>query len=274
MIKIYCNKECVNPNIKAHVVIKNNQVSVDVYHRESEEAEEFIRESHAVEIKSYSNYQLNKLMAGNFHVKREHKAYQQSVKFFAIQRFALASRSDYLDYHDLLPGRPLLQVDTGLVAGAVKDMAMKVIAIERENLEIESDIPWEMSDYTRETQINPRFTLWDRYAVKINEVEYQADHHGNLLSPQNNMVDIGGREYLDIEIAKYSNGFAKPLERAEDAEEVLLECSAGLINARRVYLENGKAVFRLYPFGYQGKFKLKLGWRWYPTWCEYNLVMG
>ena len=273
MLKIYCNEECVNPNIKARIIIRNNQMRAEVSHRDHEETEDFIQETHEIKITPYNNYQLNKRSGGDFHIRRNHKAYRQSIKFYPIQRFALASRSDYIDFHDILQGYVLLQVDTGIFTDTIKNMAIKVIAIPRENLEIDSDIPWEIADYNQENQINPRFTLWDRYAIMIDGVEYQADHHGELLNTKNNIIVLNDREYTEIEIVKYSNGYQEKLERIDDCEEILIDCSAGLINAQRVYLENGKAMFRLYPFGYMGKFKLKLGWRWYPTWCEYNLVM-
>ena len=84
---------------------------------------------------------------------------------------------------------------------------------------------------------------------------------------------ITDKEYLDIDIIKHDSHFENTLARDVDVEDLELTCSCGLINATRVYLDKGKATIRLYPFGYRGKFKLKIGWRWWPGLNEYELLL-
>jgi hypothetical protein len=59
-----------------------------------------------------------------------------------------------------------------------------------------------------------------------------------------------------------------------DDEEVFVESSAGLVNNRRVRLVNGTGSFRLYPFGYEGPVKIKLGRKWYEVWNDYLVFVG
>jgi hypothetical protein len=64
------------------------------------------------------------------------------------------------------------------------------------------------------------------------------------------------------------------LTRDIDDEEVFVEASAGLVNNRRVRLVKGTGTFRLYPFGYEGPVKIKLGRKWYEVWNDYLVFVG
>ena len=76
-----------------------------------------------------------------------------------------------------------------------------------------------------------------------------------------------------LKLQLYDSNFENTLSREVDIEDLEITCSCGLINATRVFLDKGKATIRLYPFGYKGKFKLKLGWRWWPGLNEYELLL-
>ncbi|MCF0143302.1 MAG: hypothetical protein HUJ75_07990, partial [Parasporobacterium sp.] len=123
---------------------------------------------------------------------------------------------------------------------------------------------------------HPRMSLWDSYALKIGDRVLMANRKGMPLggdfSIPLSLED--GKDYIELEIVKYKGNFeGGELTRDIDDDDVTVDCSCGLINNRRVQLENGKGVFRLYPFGHTGIFKLKLGRKWYEVWNEYNLIL-
>ena len=90
------------------------------------------------------------------------------------------------------------------------------------------------------------------------------------------LVLPAGQDYFDFTVTKYKSNFTgkEKLARDIDDEEVLVESSAGLVNNRRVRLQNGTGSFRLYPFGHEGLVKIKLGRKWYEVWNEYLLTIG
>ena len=85
---------------------------------------------------------------------------------------------------------------------------------------------------------------------------------------------VKDKDSVEFEIIKYSGNFeGEELTRDIDDDDVTIDSSCGVINNRRVQLENGRGNFRLYPMGHTGIFKLKLGRKWYEVWNEYNLIL-
>ena len=126
------------------------------------------------------------------------------------------------------------------------------------------------------TKVHPKYILWPNYGIEINDTlyKYRKTTQTPVISDNMNIpVSAGNKEYLDIDIIKHDSHFENTLARDVDVEDLELTCSCGLINATRVYLDKGKATIRLYPFGYRGKFKLKIGWRWWPGLNEYELLL-
>ena len=80
-------------------------------------------------------------------------------------------------------------------------------------------------------------------------------------------------EGLGYWVQNYGNFEGEELTRDIDDDDVTIDSSCGVINNRRVQLENGRGNFRLYPMGHTGIFKLKLGRKWYEVWNEYNLIL-
>ena len=118
--------------------------------------------------------------------------------------------------------------------------------------------------------------MWDSYALKIGERILMANRKG---MPQSGdftipIALVKDKDYVEFEIIKYSGNFeGEELTRDIDDDDVTIDSSCGVINNRRVQLENGRGNFRLYPMGHTGIFKLKLGRKWYEVWNEYNLIL-
>ena len=118
--------------------------------------------------------------------------------------------------------------------------------------------------------------LWDSYALEVDGRLLMANRKGlpvsgDFMQP---IIISKDKDYLDMRIVKYKGDFeGDTLTRDIDDEDVLVESTCGLVNNRRVPLENGVGTFRLYPMGHRGPFKLKLGRKWYEVWNEYNLVL-
>lgn len=227
-------------------------------------------------LQSYNSYIFAR--CPNSKVKNFRTISHSDYKFLNMNRLGTSIKMDYTDMIQLYSEADILQIDTGIVAPAERDIIIRVFEGKKENFTIDSDIPYELGTFDSSklsTQNHPRVDLWDSYAVKIDGKEYQANKAGFIKAGDfSKPIFVKDKEYIDIEIQKYKGNFVSPLDRDIDNEDVLLESTVGLLNARRVKLVKGKASVRLYPFGYKGAFKLKLGRKWYEVWNEYNLILG
>ena len=125
---------------------------------------------------------------------------------------------------------------------------------------------------------HPRMKLWDSYSLSAGGRELMANRKGYLIDgdPEEPFTPEGDKDYIDFTIQKYKGDFStkEKLTRDIDDEEVFVESSAGLVNNRRVRLVKGTGSFRLYPFGYEGPVKIKLGRKWYEVWNDYLVFVG
>lgn len=158
---------------------------------------------------------------------------------------------------------------------------MRMFNGQKENLTIDTDQEYELLPFHTSDLIlgdHPRMKLWDSYSLSAGGRELMANRKGYLIDgdPEEPFVPEGGKDYIDFTIQKYKGDFStkEKLIRDMDDEEVFVESSAGLVNNRRVRLVNGTGSFRLYPFGYEGPVKIKLGRKWYEVWNDYLVFVG
>ena len=227
-------------------------------------------------LQSYNSYIFAR--CPNSKVKNFRTISHSDYKFLNMNRLGTSIKMDYTDMIQLYSEADILQIDTGIITPAERDIIIRVFEGKKENFIIDADMPYEIGTFDSSklpTQNHPRVELWDSYAIKIGEKEYQANKAGFIKAGDfATPISVKDKEYIDIEIQKYKGNFVSPLDRDIDNEDVLLESTVGLLNARRIKLVKGKASVRLYPFGYRGAFKLKLGRKWYEVWNEYSLILG
>lgn len=275
MLKIYYNEDC-NSDYKAHVVISHNSIKATISVLKADQEQEQIGE-HDIAIGSYNSYGLFMQDIEQFHNSVANRVVLSKVKFVHLNRFAYAIRTKYTEVENIIGGSGVMQLDTGLVNTDCCDMLLRLFRIKRENFTIESDMEYEFATFSpEEFEVNHhhRWRLWDRYAVMVDGSEYMSDQMGMVKNnTTDNRISVSGREFIEITIQKYSADFSEKHARFFDTEDIVLETSGGILNTQRVWLQNGASVVRLYPLGYRGKLKLKIGWRWYPVLCEYNLEL-
>lgn len=270
MLKVLFN-EISDANIKLSVNLSGSFLSIT-----AEEAH--LSGADSIEsMASYNSYIFAR--APGSKVKNFRTISQSDHKFLNMNRLGVAIKMDYADMTQLFSKADILQVDTGLISENERDIIIRVFEGKKENFTIQADMDVEYGTFNSAnlpTESHPRTELWDSYSILINGEEYQADRKGNIFKgkPGVPLTIPAGKDYIEIEIQKQKGRFRGPLTRDVDNEEVLIESSVGLLNARRITLHKGYGRVRLYPFGYEGSFKLKLGRKWYEVWNEYNLILG
>lgn len=210
-------------------------------------------------------------------VKNFRTVSHSDYKFLNMNRLGVAIKMDYTDMTKLFSESDVIQIDTGIINGTERDIVIRIFDGKKGSFKIDADMEYEEGTFNcleLPTQSHPRTELWDSYEIAINGMKYQADRKGRILKGDSEKPIVPTGEYIDILIQKCKGNFHGYLSRDIDCEDVLLESTCGLLNARRIRLKNGAGEVRLYPFGYEGAFKLKLGRKWYEVWNEYNLVMG
>lgn len=212
-------------------------------------------------------------------VKNYRKMNRSDFKFLDMNRLGVAVKMDFARLLQLYASKDILQLDTGIIGGEERDIIIRVFEGRPEDTEIEADEKYEVLSFNSDDLIvgdHPRQHLWDSYAVEVNGKLLMANKKGipvsgDFMQPVTVPED---KDYLDFRIVKYKGDFeGEKLTRDIDDEDVLVESTCGVVNNRRVVLENGEGAFRLYPLGHNGPFKLKLGRKWYEVWNEYNLVL-
>ena len=212
-------------------------------------------------------------------VKNYRRISRSDFKFLDMNRLGVAVRMDFADMLQLYAARDILQLDTGIIGGEERDIIIRIFEGHPDTTEIEADEDYEILTFNSDDLVlgdHPRQHLWDSYALEVNGRRFMANRKGMPLSGDF-MQPISlpeDQDYLEMKIVKYKGDFeGDPLTRDIDDEDVLVEATCGMLNNRRVILENGEGTFRLYPMGYSGPFKLKLGRKWYEVWNEYNLLL-
>ena len=227
-------------------------------------------------LESYTSYALCVKNDGITYAKQFQKGYLASCVWINLNRLGVATKQDYATMIHLYGYKTLARLDTGVISNDVKDIILNICVCTKENILIESDLEYTINPISILDGIFPRRLLWDDYALVVNDKEYHADNfgeliYGNTLTP---IICEDGKDYIEFTVKKYQSLFKQALTRDVDNEEVLIECTAGLCNPTRIRLKNGIGTFRIYPFGYIGYAKIKLGRKWYTVWDDYCFNLG
>ena len=232
----------------------------------------------------YNSY----IMVDNYSkVKNFFKLNKSNYKFLDMNRLGVAVRMDFFKLYSLFATHGIMQIDTGMISkdGNVRDIVIRIFEGNKENFHITSDLEYDISTFNTDDlespkTPHPRRLLWDYYGIKLvdSDIIYKSDDKGRVFDGESRPIILTSNlsddtKYLEFEIIKYKSKFEKETTRDIDDEDVFIESTSGVLNTRRVKLVNGRGKFRLYPLGYSGEFKLKLGRKWYEVWNEYSLKL-
>ena len=202
-------------------------------------------------------------------------------RFLDLNRLGVSVKLDFAVLTQLYGNTTILDIDTGIMAEGQRDIVVRMFNGQKENLTLDTHQEYELLPFNTSDLIlgdHPRMKLWDSYSLSAGDRELMANRKGHLIDgdPEEPFTPEGDKDYIDFTIQKYKGDFStkEKLTRDIDDEEVFVESSAGLVNNRRVRLVKGTGSFRLYPFGYEGPVKIKLGRKWYEVWNDYLVFVG
>lgn len=269
MIKVYYS-ERIKKSVKVNVTLSNTYFKAEV--TEDGESTGFDV------IKRMFPYNSYGLVETTGKVKIYRRTFDSNYKFLDYCRLGYASKMDFNDISQLYGTSIVMQVDTGVISDTEKDIVILAMSVAKDNLTIDADeeVVWEALDYTNYVQnCEPnRYTLWDKYSLTINGVEYKANMRGEVIEGDFSKTVKADNGVIEVKITKYKGSdFATALTRETDNEEVFVDTSAGIADNRRVRLTNGVGTFKLHTLGYTGDIKIKLGRKWYSVWCDYALKL-
>lgn len=280
MLTIYYNENTGNKTFEGTLKIELRNNKLTCHYKVDNEEEN--KPANAIDydviekMAPYNSYALVK--RGNyFPIKVGRMMELSTCQWLNLNRLGVAIKEDFGRIPLLYDYSVIAQVDTGMVAESYSDVVINVVGCAKDDIEVNSDLLYELKDVSTLEGKYPRETLWDNYALAVNGREYKANRWGDILQGDNTLplVCEDGKDYIDFTITKYKGYFTdERLERAIDDEDVLIETSAGLCNPIRVKLQNGVGSFRLYPFSYDGPVKIKLGRKWYTVWNDYSFTLG
>ncbi len=271
MLKIYFNEKS-DADIKLKLTIRELCVSAEVVSVNPAGCGKDTIET----LRPYNSYIL---VDSTGKVKNYRRISFSDFKFLDMNRLGVSVKMDFAQLLQLYANRDILQLDTGMIGGDERDIIIRVFEGSKENTEIDADTEYEVLTFNSDDLVagdHPRQHLWDSYAIEVEGRTLMANRKGlpmdgDFMQP---LTLPEGQDYIEFKIIKYKGDFeGGVLTRDIDDEEVLVESTCGVVDNRRVPLENGEGSFRLYPMRYTGPFKLKLGRKWYEVWNEYNLVL-
>lgn len=294
MLTIYALKNELNNPLTFNLLLKDNVLSISGEYQETTDTYSSPNSPDRVENNSNVNlikfdcgntlvnlesYRSYGLMFGNFTRRTEENTVAQgNIKLVDYCRLGIASRETFLNIPDYWIHRPIGQFDTGLLDGVNSKMAFTIFGKLNDACVIDSDVPLELDTELPHNTFEPhgsmpRFRLWDRYAIIIDRTELKAIQNGRYINrgPDEYQVNIPAKDILEIDIQKYTADFSEKLNRQIDSHEIVIESTCGVLRSTRIDLVHGNGKAYLHTFGHLGRFKLKIGLRWYPVWCEYNL---
>lgn len=271
MLKIYFNEKS-DADIKLKLTVKELCVSAEVVSIDPAGYGRDIIET----LRPYNSYTL---VDSPGKVKNYRRISNSDFKFLDLNRLGVSVKLDFAKLLQLYANRDILQLDTGMIGGDERDIIIRVFGGSRENTEIDADEEYEVLTFNSDDLVvgdHPRQHLWDSYAIEVAGRTLMANRKGQPMSGDfmQPLALPEGQDFLEFKIVKYKGDFeGDVLTRDIDDEEVVVESTCGVLDNRRVPLENGEGSFKLYPLHYTGPFKLKLGRKWYEVWNEYNLVL-
>lgn len=236
-------------------------------------------------VRSYSTYILVDANAGK--VKNYRKINKSDYRFLDINRLGVSVRMEFFSLYSLFASHDILQIDTGMISedSTERDIIIRIFEGNKNSFHITSDLEYDIGIFNSDdlpTAVHPRHYLWDQIGLKIvgNDTIYKSNDRGGIEADDDTERPIiinadtnDDKKYIEFEVVKFNGTFDKELTRVIDNEEIFIETTSGLVNTRRVKLVNGRGTFRLYPLGYTGEFKIKLGRKWYEVWNEYSMKL-
>lgn len=274
MIRAYYNGKAEDSGCTVKLKISGSAASASV----ASEDGAFGGEDVIEDMRPYSSYVLIDAPGGEVKIYREIR--RSDCRWLDMNRLNCAFRDDIARTSLLFGKRGFLQIDTGIMADTVKDLVVRCFAAGEKGFTLEADQETAVEAFSSDDLVrggHPRMTFWDSYSLTANGREMKANHRGmaaggDFITP---LVREEGRDYIEFTIQKYKGAFTEEkLTRDIDCEQVFVDSSAGVLNCRRVWLENGAGKFRLYPLGYSGPVKIKLGRKWYEVWNDYLLIIA
>lgn len=283
MLKIYYNTKS-NADIAIKLEIKGSYCRAevkqyeDVDNDDAQNTEKVISQGADV-IENMLPYNSYVMTAKKGKVKIYRQISSSAFKWLDLNRLGVAIKMDFANIGQLYGTRDIIQVDTGIMVGEVKDVVVRLFEVNIDKLEVDADQEYELLPFNSDDLVlgdHPRMSLWDSYSLSACGHEFKANRKGFPVEGdfEEALTSESGSDYIEFTIQKYKGNFTEKLTRDIDDEEVMVECSAGLCNNRRVRLQNGKGCFRVYPFGHTGAIKIKLGRKWYEVWNDYGLRLG
>lgn len=271
MIKIYYNTKST-ADLEVKLTLKGTFFKGEVYQEDLD-----LRGYDVIDnLESYRTHIMVRSDMGKNKIFREMTL--ADFKLLDICRLGLDNHFDFATIIQLYSDADIFQIDTGMISGDTRDIVIRVFECNPEKLVIDCDEEYKLLKFNSDDLVldaHPRFSLWDKYGLEINNKRYKANDKGIYLEGDPSVPLTSENDYIDITIKKFKgDDFATELTRDIDNEEVFVDSSAGMVNNKRVRLVNGVGNFRLYKLGYTGPFKLKLGRKWYRVWNDYSFIMG
>ena len=230
---------------------------------------------HGTPLFGHSTYSLLFREAGFLIRDKNNVQYRSQIKIVPTNQLTMGRRVKYEEVENELDAMVLAQLDTNTISGKICELQLQLFRLSPKTSNIflpESILP-EISNLDIDDVFkhgSKRHSFWNTYSITIDGHEYKCSERNEEVFS----LALAGREFIDVEVQKYANNFAEPLNRTEDNEEVFLECTAGVANCQRIQLVNGRGKFRWYSLGYTGKMKMKLGWRWYSGVADIGLEVS
>lgn len=230
---------------------------------------------HGTPIFGHNTYSLLFREAGFLIRDRDNVQYRSQIKIVPTNQLTMGRRMKYEEVENELDAMVLAQLDTNTISGNVCELQLQLFRLtpKTSNIFLPEGMTTQIVDLDIDDVFkhgSKRHSFWDAYSITIDGQEYKCSER----SAEVFLLALAGREFVDVEVQKYANGFTEKLQREEDNEEVFLECTAGVANCQRVQLTNGRGTFRWYSLGYTGAMKIKLGWRWYSGVAEVKLEVS
>lgn len=273
-MKIFCRENTAN--FKADIrITDDNRLTIHVYEPVGETRTYAEIGKHGQKLESHNTYSVLYKKDGYLIRDRENKQYRSQVKIVPSNQITMGSRMKFEEVENRYGGMVLMQLDTNTISSGITELQVQLFRVQKANANFylrptmtAEYIDLDMDDVFKNG--SKRHALWDTYSLTIDGQEYKG---GEWTKAPLGQLKMRGREFVEVEVQKYSNGFAEKLVRDGDNEDVFLECTAGIANCQRVKLVNGKGRFRWYNLGYTGEMKIKLGWRWYSGIADVRLAV-
>lgn len=273
-MKIFCRENTAN--FKADIKITDdNRLTIHVYEPTGETKTYTEIGKHGQKLESHNTYSVLYKKDGYLIRDLQNRQYRSQIKIVPSNQITMGSRMKYEEVENRYGGMVLMQVDTNTISTGITELQVQLFRVQKENANFylrptmtAEYIDLDMNEVFRHG--SKRHALWDTYSLTIDGQEYKG---GEWTKAPLGQLKMRGREFVEAEVQKYSNGFAEKLTRDGDNEDVFLECTAGIANCQRVKLVNGKGKFRWYNLGYTGEMKIKLGWRWYSGIADVRLAV-